>query len=46
MLLSYLHGHAHVTYDDIHVIGHSLGAQVAAQAGKSVHGKLARISGK
>ncbi|CAB3239794.1 unnamed protein product [Arctia plantaginis] len=34
-----------VTYDKVHVVGHSLGAHVAGNAGKETEGKIKRITG-
>ena len=45
LLLQYLSGHSHVDPADVHIIGHSLGAQVAGHAGK-LHGSIGRISGE
>lgn len=43
-LLTYLRDHGHVNLADIHIIGHSLGAQVAGLAGHSLT-KIGRITG-
>ncbi|KAK3095148.1 hypothetical protein FSP39_010814 [Pinctada imbricata] len=44
VLLSYIHSSGHINYADVHIIGHSLGAQIAAQAGESTLGKIGRIT--
>lgn len=31
---------------DVHIIGHSLGAHTAGLAGRQLHGKVARVTGK
>lgn len=43
-LLTYIRDHAHVNLSDVHIIGHSLGAQVAGLAGHSLT-KIGRITG-
>lgn len=43
-LLTYIRDHAHVKLSDVHIIGHSLGAQVAGLAGHSLT-KIGRITG-
>eukprot|EP00105_Crassostrea_gigas_P012983 XP_011429161.1 PREDICTED: pancreatic lipase-related protein 2 [Crassostrea gigas] len=43
-LLTYIRDHAHVKLSDVHIIGHSLGAQVAGLAGHSLT-NIGRITG-
>lgn len=43
-LITYLRDHAHIKLSDVHIIGHSLGAQVAGLAGHSLT-KIGRITG-
>lgn len=43
-LMTYLRDHAHIKFSDVHIIGHSLGAQVAGLAGHSLT-KIGRITG-
>jgi pancreatic triacylglycerol lipase len=44
LLLKYLHDNHGLKYSDVHVIGHSLGAQTAGHVGHAVP-TLARITG-
>ncbi|XP_062567844.1 inactive pancreatic lipase-related protein 1-like [Saccostrea cucullata] len=43
-LFTYLHDHAHISYSDVHIIGHSLGAQIAGLTGQRIN-KIGRITG-
>lgn len=44
-LLTYLHDNHGLRYSDVHLIGHSLGAQVSGHAGHRLGG-IARITGQ
>lgn len=43
--IEFLESAAQVSYDDVHVLGHSLGAHVAGYTGNYLSGKLGRITG-
>lgn len=43
--IEFLVSEVQVSYDDVHILGHSLGAHVAGYAGNYVPGKLGRITG-
>ncbi|CAL1677802.1 unnamed protein product [Lasius platythorax] len=43
--IEFLVSETQVSYDDIHILGHSLGAHVAGYIGNYVPGKLGRITG-
>ncbi|CAD6230544.1 GSCOCG00006812001-RA-CDS [Cotesia congregata] len=44
-LIKYLHIKYGLKLNDVHLIGHSLGAHIAGYAGEKLHGKIGRISG-
>ena len=46
LLLDQLHYEIGMKYEDVHLIGHSLGAHVAGLAGQFLSVKIGRISGK
>ena len=46
LLVNQLHNEVAVKYEDVHQIGHSLGAQTAGLAGQSLSSRIGRISGK
>ncbi|XP_072756273.1 pancreatic lipase-related protein 2-like [Anoplolepis gracilipes] len=43
--IKFLGSEAQVSYDDVHILGHSLGAHVAGYVGNYLSGKLGRITG-
>ncbi|XP_029159256.1 pancreatic lipase-related protein 2-like [Nylanderia fulva] len=43
--IQFLRSEAQVSYDDVHILGHSLGAHVAGYIGNYLSGKLGRITG-
>lgn len=43
--IEFLGSEAEVSFDDIHILGHSLGAHVAGYIGNSVQKKIGRITG-
>ena len=45
LLLQRLHNEAGMQYDDVHIIGHSLGAHAAGYTGALLNGRIGRISG-
>ena len=45
LLLQRLHNEVGMQYDDVHIIGHSLGAHAAGYAGALLGGQIGRISG-
>lgn len=44
-MLKHLHDYAHVKYSDVHLIGHSLGAQIAGLAAHPLT-NVGRITGR
>ena len=46
LLIDHLHDEVGVRYEDVHLIGHSLGAQTAGLAGQFLSSRIGRISGK
>lgn len=44
-LLDFLEGEGDLDYDDVHLLGHSLGAHIAGIAGYQSSGKVGRITG-
>ena len=46
LLLQQLHSEVGMQYDDVHIIGHSLGAHAAGYTGALLNGRIGRISGK
>ncbi|XP_072044729.1 pancreatic lipase-related protein 2-like [Amphiura filiformis] len=45
LILEQMHSEVNLQYNDIHLIGHSLGAQTAGLASGHLSGKIGRISG-
>ena len=46
LLLQQLQSEVGLQYDDVHIIGHSLGAHAAGYTGALLNGRIGRISGK
>ena len=46
LLLQQLHSEVGMQYDDVHIIGHSLGAHAAGYTGALLDGRIGRISGE
>ena len=44
--IAFLRDVADLQFENIHIIGHSLGAHVAGFASRPFHGKIGRISGR
>ena len=45
LLLEELHERRGLQYEDVHMLGHSLGAHLAGYTGMFLHGQIGRISG-
>lgn len=44
--INWLHNSFGLRYENVHIVGFSLGAHIAGNAGRATRGRVARVTGK